>query len=171
MIAMEWNEENGLLLIPLGLGWLAVWWMMPSDKRRPRILGALAALAAVLMMQRMLLPPAGDLVRNGLFFVFAATAVLSAGLMITDRNPVYSALWFAVVTLAVCGLFLLNSAPFLAASTIIVYAGAIIVTFLFVIMLAHQSDSSTGYDQQPFQPAVASLAAFLLLGALLFTLQ
>ena len=98
---MEWTEENGLLLIPLGLGWLAVWWLMPSVKQRPRILGGLAGLAAILMLQMMLLPPAGDAVRNGLFFLFAAAAVISAVLMITDRNPVYSALWFALVTLAV----------------------------------------------------------------------
>ena len=168
---MNWTDENGLLLIPLGLGWLAVWWLMPAAKPRPRILGGLAGLAAVLMMQIMLLPPAGDIVRNGLFFLFAAMAVFSATLMITDSNPVYSALWFALVTLAVCGLFLLNSAPFLAAATIIVYAGAIIVTFLFVIMLAQQSGTKSNYDRQPFQPAVASLAAFILLGALLFTLQ
>lgn len=168
---MEWTKENWLLLFPLGLGWLAVWWLMPNVKKRPRILGGLAALAAILIMQLMLLPPAGDLVRNGLFFFFAATAVISAGLMITDRNPVYSALWFALVTLAVCGLFLLNSAPFLSAATIIVYAGAIIVTFLFVIMLAQQSASTANYDQQPFQPGATSLGAFILLGALLFTLQ
>ena len=43
-------------------------------------------------------------------------AVGSAALMITDRNPVYAALWFAVTTLAGCGLFLLSSAPFLAAA-------------------------------------------------------
>ncbi len=168
---MQWTEENGMLLIPLGLGWLAVWWLMPTVKQRPRILGGLVALAAVLMMQMMLLPPAGDLVRNILFFVFAASAVMSAGLMITDRNPVFSALWFALVTLAVCGLFLLNSAPFLAAATIIVYAGAIIVTFLFVIMLAQQTASASSYDEVPYQPGVASLGAFILLGALLFTLQ
>ena len=168
---MEWTKENGLLLFPLGLGWLSVWYLMPSVKQRPRILGGLGAVAAILLMQMILLPPAGDLVRNVLFFFFAAAAVLSAGAMITDRNPVYSALWFALVTLSVCGLFLLNSAPFLSAATIIVYAGAIIVTFLFVIMLAQQSASSAGYDQHPFQPGIASLGAFILLGALLFSLQ
>ena len=168
---MEWTEENGLLLAPLALGWLAVWWLMPSGQSRSRIGGGLAGIAALLMLQMMLLPPAGDLVRNVLFFVFAGTAVLSAGLMITDRNPVYAALWFALVTLAVCGLFLLNAAPFLAASTIIVYAGAIIVTFLFVIMLAQQSQTTSGYDNMPFQPGIASFGAFVLLGALLFTLQ
>src|SRR4051812_8674832 len=115
---MEWTKENGMLLLPLGLGWLAIWWLMPGGRQRPRILGGIAALAAVLMIQIILLPPAGDVVRSVLFFIFAATSIFGAGLMITDRNPVYSALWFAIVTLAVCGLFLLNSAPFLSAATI-----------------------------------------------------
>lgn len=168
---MIWSEENMLLLVPLVLGWIAVWLLMPNGKSRSRIGGGLAGIAAMLMAQMMLLPPAGDLVRSALFYVFAGGAVFSAGLMVTDRNPVYAALWFALVTLSVCGLFLLNSAPFLAATTIIVYAGAIIVTFLFVIMLAQQSQSTNNYDQHPFQPGVASLAAFVLLGTLLFTLQ
>ena len=83
--------------------------------------------------------------------------------MITNRNPVYAALWFALVTLSTCGLFLLQSAPFLAAATIIVYAGAIVVTFLFVIMLAQQS-GATVYDQRSRQPLLATVAAFVLLG-------
>lgn len=168
---MEWTKENGLLLLPLGLAWLAVWMLMPSTKQRTRIFGGLLGLASVIMLALMLLPPAGDFVRNGLFYLFAAGAVISAALMITDRNPVYSALWFALVTLSVCGLFLLNSAPFLAAATIIVYAGAIIVTFMFVIMLANQVVSGENYDERPVQPGIASLGAFILAGALLFTLQ
>lgn len=168
---MEWSKENGLLLVPLGLAWLAVWLLMPSSKPRARILGGLAGLASILMLGLMLMPASGDVVRNGLFFLFAASAVISAALMITDRNPVYSALWFALVTLAVCGLFLLNTAPFLAAATIIVYAGAIIVTFLFVIMLANQVVSGENYDERPVQPGIASFGAFILAGALLFTLQ
>ncbi len=65
---------------------------------------------------------------------------------VTSRNPVYSALWFASVVLSTSGLFLLADAPFLAAGTIIVYAGAIIVTFLFVIMLA-QMEGKAHYDR------------------------
>ena len=83
--------------------------------------------------------------------------------MITNRNPVYSALWFALVTLSVCGLFLVAVAPFLAAATVIVYAGAIVVTFVFVIMLAQQS-GATVYDQRSRQPFLATVSAFLLLG-------
>ncbi len=90
--------------------------------------------------------------------------------MITNRNPVYSALWFAMATLGVCGLFLLQYAPFLAAATVIVYAGAIVVTFVFVIMLAQQS-GATIYDQRPRQPLLATVFAILLLAALLSTLQ
>ena len=91
-------------------------------------------------------------------------------MMITESNPVFAALWFAVVTLSVCGLFLINAAPFLSAATVVVYAGAIVVTFLFVIMLAQQG-GATDYDRKAFQPTLASIASFMLLACLLFTLQ
>jgi NADH-quinone oxidoreductase subunit J len=65
-----------------------------------------------------------------------------------------------------CGLFLLRSAPFLAAATVIVYAGAIVVTFVFVIMLAQQA-GATPYDQRARQPVVATFAAFILLALIL----
>jgi NADH-quinone oxidoreductase subunit J len=105
-----------------------------------------------------------------MFYLFSGSAILAATLMITDRNPVYAALWFALTTLSVCGLFLLNSAPFLSAATIIVYAGAIVVTFLFVIMLAQQT-ANANYDHRAVQPVLASVMSFVMLGALLFALQ
>jgi NADH-quinone oxidoreductase subunit J len=105
-----------------------------------------------------------------MFWVFGIGALLCGVLMITARNPVYAALWFALTTLATCGLFLLQSAPFLAAATIIVYAGAVIVTFLFVIMLAQQSGAA-GYDQRSGQSVLATVAAFVFLGAIAMTLQ
>jgi NADH-quinone oxidoreductase subunit J len=111
--------------------------------------------------------PVGEAV---LFWLFAGAAITSAILMITNRNPVYSALWFAVVTLSVCGLFLLQFAPFLAAATVVVYAGAIVVTFVFVIMLAQQGGATT-YDQRSRQPLVATLAAFILLAMIVGPLQ
>ena len=167
---MKWSDENAAVLVPLVLGWLAVWWLLPCEKGRSRILGGLVALGALLGLQATLLPPAGEPVRDVMFYLFSGTAILAAGLMITDRNPVYAALWFAITTLAVCGLFLLNSAPFLSAATIIVYAGAIVVTFLFVIMLAQQT-ATVNYDHRAVQPAMASVLSFVLLGGLLFALQ
>ena len=113
--------------------------------------------------------PTGAAVQDTLFYLFAAAALISGVFMITNSNPVYAALWFALATLSVCGLFLLQSAPFLAAATVVVYAGAIVVTFLFVIMLARQAGSAE-YDRHAREPFIASLTAFVLLGALLYTL-
>ena len=86
------------------------------------------------------------------FYIFSAAALVGGVLTVTSRNPIYSALWFASVVLSTAGLFLLASAPFLAAGTIIVYAGAIIVTFLFVIMLA-QMEGKALYDRAAGPPA------------------
>src|SRR5947209_13941447 len=90
--------------------------------------------------------------------------------MITFRNPVHSALAFAMVVLSTCGLFLLQAAPFLMAATIIIYAGAIVVTFLFVIMLAQQAGLSSA-DQRSHEPFLATVAGFILLGSLVCVLH
>lgn len=167
---MNWLLSEWRLVLPLVLGWLGICAMLPSSQSRARSAGMALAVAALVLIGLYQMPLSGDRLRDVMFGVFAVTAIASAAMMITHRNPVYAALWFAVTTLAVCGLFLLNSAPFLAAATVIVYAGAIVVTFLFVIMLAQQ-EGATSYDQQAYQPAAATLAASLLLGCLLFTLN
>lgn len=69
-----------------------------------------------------------------LFALLAATAIGSSLAMVTHRNPVYSALYMVVTFATTAIMFLLLGAPFLAALQIIIYAGAIIVLFLFVIM-------------------------------------
>jgi NADH-quinone oxidoreductase subunit J len=70
-----------------------------------------------------------------LFWLLAMVALIAAGSMIIQRNPVHSALFLIITLFSLAGLFLLLSAPFLAVIQIIVYAGAIMVLFLFVIML------------------------------------
>lgn len=166
---MQWLEEHWLLVLPMVLGAFAVAWLMPKGEPRSSLVARLVGLAAAGIVGGTLLKPTGAALNDVLFFLFAGVAVLAAALMITHRNPAYSALWFAVVTLAVCGLFLMQSAPFLASATVIVYAGAIIVTFLFVLMLAQQA-GATNYDQNSRQPGVAAFTGFVLLGALLFVL-
>jgi len=69
------------------------------------------------------------------FYLLAGIAVISALLVITRRNPVYSALWLVASLFSVAGIYLLLNAEFLAAMQILLYAGGIIVLFLFVIML------------------------------------
>jgi NADH-quinone oxidoreductase subunit J len=70
-----------------------------------------------------------------LFWLLAVIALIAAASMIIQRNPVHSALFLIITLLSLAGLFLLLSAHFLAVIQVIVYAGAIMVLFLFVIML------------------------------------
>lgn len=167
----DWLGGHALAILPPLLGFLAVWWLMPRAKAWPRAAGALVGLAALASGGLTLFEPGAAVVQNLLFGLFALLAIVSAVLMITNRNPLYAALWFVVVTLSVCGLFLLRSAPFLAAATTIVYAGAIIVTFLFLIMLAQQAVGIAAYDQRARQPLAATVLGFLILGGLLCALR
>ena len=69
------------------------------------------------------------------FFLFAAMAILSAIFMVTQANPVASVVYLVVTFFALSGLFVILDAHFIAAVQVIIYAGAIMVLFLFVIML------------------------------------
>lgn len=80
---------------------------------------------------------------TSLFFLFAGIAVVSAILVVFFRNPIYSALSLVAVFFALAGLFVLLNAYFLAVVQVIVYAGAIMVLFLFVIMLLNLGSLDT----------------------------
>jgi NADH-quinone oxidoreductase subunit J len=69
------------------------------------------------------------------FYLFAVMAVVAALLFVTRRNPVAAALWLVNVMFALSGLYVMLDAPFVAAVQVLVYAGAIMVVFLFVVML------------------------------------
>jgi NADH-quinone oxidoreductase subunit J len=75
-----------------------------------------------------------------IFFVLAAVAVLGAISLIVQRHPIHSALSLIVVMVALAGLYLLMGAEFVAAVQIIVYGGAIMVLFIFVIMLLNAGE-------------------------------
>ncbi len=75
-----------------------------------------------------------------IFFVLAAIAVLGAVSLILQRHPIHSALSLIVVMVALAGLYLLMGAEFVAAVQIIVYGGAIMVLFIFVIMLLNAGE-------------------------------
>jgi NADH:ubiquinone oxidoreductase subunit 6 (subunit J) len=87
-----------------------------------------------------------------------------------QRNPARGAIAFAFVILSTCGLFLLLAAPFLMAATIIIYAGAIVVTFLFVLMLSATGGRSDENDRSR-EPLLGTLAGFAFIGLILFALQ
>jgi NADH-quinone oxidoreductase subunit J len=70
-----------------------------------------------------------------LFYVFAAVALASAVVVVAQRNPLYSAFALIVTMCALSAIFALLGSPFIAALQVVVYAGAIMVLFLFVLML------------------------------------
>ncbi|MEY4334986.1 MAG: hypothetical protein RLZZ196_3736 [Bacteroidota bacterium] len=70
-----------------------------------------------------------------LFYALSAFAIVSAVMVLISKNPIHSVLWLILVFFAISGHYVLLNAQFLAIVNIIVYAGAIMVLFLFVIML------------------------------------
>jgi NADH-quinone oxidoreductase subunit J len=77
---------------------------------------------------------------EGVFWFFATWAVVSALLCVTRRSPIASALWLVSTMFALAGIFVLLNAEFIAAIQVLVYAGAVMVLFLFVIMLLNVDD-------------------------------
>ena len=81
-----------------------------------------------------------------LFYLFGAIAILASVLVIAQRNPIYSVLLLIASFGALSGLYVLLDAPFVAVIQIIVYAGAIMVLFLFVVMLLNAPREETDED-------------------------
>jgi NADH-quinone oxidoreductase subunit J len=83
-----------------------------------------------------------------IFYIFGGLAVLASLLVIAQRNPIYSVLLLIASFGALSGLYVLLDAPFVAVIQIIVYAGAIMVLFLFVVMLLNAPHEETEYDER-----------------------
>lgn len=147
------------LLLALGL-----WLMLPRGTTRGRALGTLFALAGVGVLGAEL-PLLGRWTSNSAFFVLAAITVVSALGTVTMRSPVYCALWFALSLLGTAGLFLLQGAQFLGLATVVVYAGAIVVTFLFVLMLA-QPEGHAYFDRLSWEAPLSAGTGALMVGIL-----
>lgn len=96
------------------------------------------------------------------FAIFSVLAISAAIRVVTHRRPVYSAVYLLLVVLAVAGLCILAAAEFLAAALVIVYGGAILVTYIFVIMLAQQTGEAY-YDVRSHEPLAAVVMGFALM--------
>jgi NADH-quinone oxidoreductase subunit J len=103
-----------------------------------------------------------------LFFVFGGLALAAALGVVLSRNPVHSALWLVATLLSVAVLFLIQDAELLAAVQVIVYAGAIVVLFLFVIMLLGVDRRETLTEHLRFQRPIALALGALVLAEVLF---
>ena len=123
---------------------MGIWLLLPPRGRGKQFVsGAVFAALGVLLF---LLPTLQHLPAAPVFLLLEGLAVLGGLGTITSRSPVYSAIWFASSLLAIGALLLLNGAQFLGLATVAVYAGAIVVTFLFVLMLA-QPEGHAVYDR------------------------
>jgi NADH-quinone oxidoreductase subunit J len=96
-----------------------------------------------------------------LTYGFCAIAVVLAIAFVLIKHPVHAALSFACVVLAAAGVYLLQDAAFVAASTVVVYAGATIIIFMFVLMFAQQTNL-LDYDTHKQNPIAAGVVAIAL---------
>ncbi|HEV7302192.1 MAG TPA: NADH-quinone oxidoreductase subunit J [Tepidisphaeraceae bacterium] len=138
-----------------------------------KIGGVVLALAA-LVFAGLLARAAGGM--GAYFWIFSAIAIVGAVRVVTHPRPVYSALYFVMTVLASAGLFVLLWAEFMAAALILIYAGAILITYVFVIMLAASTTSDRAaaavseYDNVSREPIFASAVGFALMAVLLFVI-
>jgi NADH-quinone oxidoreductase subunit J len=101
---------------------------------------------------------------TAVFLLFALLAVASAVVVVAHKNPIYSTMGLVLTLFSVAVLFVLLGAPFLAALQILIYAGAIVVLFLFVLMLLNVTREEAPHTGQPFQRWMAILAAAVFCG-------
>ena len=168
MIPLSFNplSSGSLLSGAVVAAAVSLWLLLPNGREHSvaRWLGTLlglAALAAFIAAGRRL----GGLGEEAVFLVVSAVAVISAAATIVSRSPVYAAIWFALSLAGVAGVLLVLGAQFLGVATIVVYAGAILVMFLFVLMLA-QPAGLAPYDRVSNEPFLSALAGAVLLGVL-----
>ncbi len=112
-----------------------------------------------------------DIVQTIMFVALAALAVGSAIAMVAQRHPLYSAIALIGVFMAFAGFYILLAAPFIAAVQVIVYAGAIMVLVVFVIMLLNVEEEVRRPRRLKFLIPAAILGAFILLAQAAFIIS
>jgi NADH-quinone oxidoreductase subunit J len=148
------------------LGAVALYFAMPRGERRAgrpaAILGtaAVAGLLILLATQAMAPNP-----YNVLFYLFAGLAVAAGAKVVSHPSPTYSAVYFGLVVLCVAVLLVMRMAEFLAVALVIIYAGAILVTYAFVLMLAQQTGVCQA-DVRAREPMAVIIITFAAMGAL-----
>lgn len=154
---------------------LAVYYAMPKGERASRplpaaLLLAIALGAVVLLLTRF----GGNTAEDVLFYAMGALALVGGVRVVTHRRPVMSALYFLLVVFSTAVLAFMAGAQFLGVALVMVYAGAILVTYVFVMFLAQQASSGGGgiaavlnYDSNAREPGFAVIASFVLAATVL----
>lgn len=162
-----------VLYIASLLGAVAVYLMLPGKQPKLGKVGALVGAGVLIyFLVYMYMGSASDR-PTVYYYVFTFIAVVCAVRMITHVKPLYSALYFVMVVLCTSGLLVVLEAEFMAFAMVIIYAGAIIVIYLFVIMLATQPrqigvdrDDLPIHDRIAHEPLAAVIVGFALLAML-----
>ncbi|MEX0712190.1 MAG: NADH-quinone oxidoreductase subunit J [Pirellulales bacterium] len=157
----------GQIMLALATVLLAagLWLLLPRGARGRRAGAVLVAAGLALLAWQVARFDSRHWGAEAVFWVLAATTVVSALGAVTMRSPVYCAIWFALTLLGTAGLFLFQGAQFLGLATVVVYAGAILVTFLFVLMLA-QPRGQTRYDRLSWEALLSASTGAMLVGML-----
>ena len=155
-----------LLYVVFALGGVGVYLMLPkagkSQTLAGKTIGVMGLIGLLVVLSARVIAPEHS---SFYFYLFSSIAIAGAARVVTHPKPVYSALYFVLVVVAVAALLVMQGAEFLAVALIIIYAGAILVTYLFVIMLAHQGGSPI-YDRRAREPFAAVLMGFVMMAAL-----
>jgi NADH-quinone oxidoreductase subunit J len=164
-----------LLCVAAGLGTVL---LLPNPRQSPRLGGILLTLCLLGFVTLLVRATRGvPMAGVGVYFwIFSAIAVYGAIRVVTHPRPVYSALYFILTVFASAGLFILMYAQFIAAALVLIYAGAILVTYVFVIMLAASAQSAGASamgglaecDVSSREPFTAACVGFALMGVLMF---
>ncbi|TNE68398.1 NADH-quinone oxidoreductase subunit J [bacterium] len=106
-----------------------------------------------------------------LFILLATIAIGAALAMIVSKNAVNSALFLVMNMISLAGVYMLLNAQYLAVIQVLVYAGAIMVLFLFVIMLLNQEDEQGLFDKISFKYLFSALLSFVLLAQVVYMIM
>lgn len=160
-------KEIAWLVAPAALLGLGLWLLLPRGTAKGKGIGLLFTTISLGLFAGKLWP-LEDLVSDAVFYTMAAVTLASAIGAVTMRSPVYCAIWFALTLLGTAGLFFFQGAQFLGVATIVVYAGAILVTFLFVLMLSSPEGNAL-YDRLSWEAFISAATGAVLVGLLTWT--
>jgi len=138
-----------------------LWWALPWGKGRKRAPGW-ALVTVGLAMIAALIPPFGGVLARFLLTLMAVITIGSAVAMVTSSRPLYAALWFGMAVLGTAGMLLYNGAQFVAMALIVIYVGAILVVFLFLLML-DDPKGLAGFNRESWEPLIAAMVGALLI--------
>lgn len=164
---MKLTTEQAVLLAACVCFALGLALLLPRGRTATKAFGLICTTASLgLFASRLHL--LDNWVSDAVFYVMAAVTLVSAVGAVTMRSPVYCAIWFALTLLGTAGLFFFQGAQFLGVATVVVYAGAILVTMLFVLMLCNPEGHSL-YDRLSWEAGISAATGALMVGLLSWT--